>query len=431
MRRSQQRNDRPGHGLEMDTDDGLWKKRGKIWIPHSDLELQLEIMITSHCGTVVHRGREANLSILLEDFWWPNIKMDTEALVHDCLHCIITRAGDKVPRPLGHDLHGDTRNEVVHIDLLYMGQSSSRKVYILLIRDDLSGYVWLWPISEANAECAADALCVWLGVFGCMDWLVTDQGSYFKNLLIKSLTEETKVHHHFTTAYCPWANGSVERICREVLRSCKELLGEWKLSSQNSPSVTEAIQSVLNHAPLKRLGLRDAEVPGLFRTPLQVFMGHKPDRPLLCAFPIGEYPEAKTPDDVLAKKTISIDELQAVMNSMHRDVSESATGLRKRQVDSHNRRTKVQKAQFHVGSFVLVRRTRPRGHKLKYVWRRPRRVTEIKSEWFCVVENILNSKQEALHTRGVCTTIGQIWMVSTFPLRSSRPSTTPKHSTRW
>ena len=145
------------------------------------------------------------------------MKKDVDALVRDCLHCIVTRTGEKVPRPLGHAMHGDSPNEVVHLDFLYMGRSSSEKVYVLLIRDDLSGYVWLWPTEEANAACAAEALCVWLGVFGCMDWIVSDQGSHFKNMLIKSLTEESRVHHHFTTAYCPWSNGSVERICREVL----------------------------------------------------------------------------------------------------------------------------------------------------------------------------------------------------------------------
>ena len=84
---------------------------------------------------------------------------------------------------------------------------------------------------------------------------------------------------------------------------------------------------------------------------------------------------------------------------MHTDVNESATSALKKQVDTHNRRTKVQKAHFEIGDFVLVRRTRPGGHKLTFSWCGPRRVTEIKSEWVCVVQNILNGKKAAIHTR--------------------------------
>ena len=399
IRHSQQEHDRPSQNLELDAHDGLWKHDGRIWIPQDDLELQLKVMVTSHCGTIGHRGKDATLSILSEDFWWPSVRKDVDALVRDCFHCILTRAGERIPGPLGHAMHGDAPNEVVHMDFLYMGRSSSGKAYTLLIRDYLSGYVWLWPTEEANAACAAEALCVWLGAFGSMDWIVSDQGSHFKNMLIKSLTEEVRVHHHFTTAYCPWANGSVERICREVLRSCKALLSEWHLAAQDWPSITEAVQSVLNHAPLKRLGLRNSNCPGVYRTPLEVFTGHKPVRPLLRALPIGSYPNAKTQDEITARQVINIKELQTAMEQMHRDVGERATKLRKRQVDAHNSRTNVRKAQFHVGDFVLVRRARPEAHKLQFLWCGPRRVKDVKSEWVYEVENILTGKREVVHAR--------------------------------
>ena len=100
---------------------------------------------------------------------------DIDALVRSCLHCIVTRAGEIVPpRPLGLALHGIRPNEVVHMDFLYMGAGKEGKRYILLIRDDHSSYVWLWPTEAANADTAADALCVWLGVFGGMERLVSD-----------------------------------------------------------------------------------------------------------------------------------------------------------------------------------------------------------------------------------------------------------------
>lgn len=192
-------------------------------------------------------------------------------LIRGCLHCIITRAGEVVPRPIGQAIHAASANEVIHVDYLYIGIGTQGKNYILIIRDDLSSYVWLWPTTDCTAESAVEAMCQWICVFGGIEWLVSDQGSHFKNHLLRALTDELQVSHHFTTAYSPWANGSVERVCREVLRACRALLSEWRMVAKEWPSVTEAVQNVLNHSPFKRLGPRDSSQPDVYRTPIEVF----------------------------------------------------------------------------------------------------------------------------------------------------------------
>ncbi len=116
------------------------------------------------------------------------MEKDVDQLVRGCFHCIVSRSGGIIPRPLAHGLHGERPNEVLHADFLYMGPGIEGKKYILIIRDDLSSYVWLWPTDSATSEAAADAITVWLGCFGSMEWLVTDQGSHFKNDLIRALT---------------------------------------------------------------------------------------------------------------------------------------------------------------------------------------------------------------------------------------------------
>jgi len=206
------------------------------------VELQLKVLVCSHCGSIGHRGRDATRSIVKESFWWSSMDADVEQVVRGCYHCIVTRSGEVVPRPLGHALHGERPNEVLHMDFLFMGSGIEGKNYLLIMRDDLSSYIWLWPTEDCTAASAAEALCVWIGVFGAMTWLISDQGSHFKNNLIKELVSELRTKHHFTTAYSPWANGSVERICREVLRATKALISEWKLSPKEWPAVTEAVQ---------------------------------------------------------------------------------------------------------------------------------------------------------------------------------------------
>lgn len=386
-------------GALLDKADGLWKKGNLIWIPQEDLELHLKIIVFSHCGTVGHRGMDATKSIILERFWWPTVEKDVEKLVRGCYHCITTRTGEVVPRPLGHAIHGEHANEVVHIDVLYMGQGVDGKKYVLIIRDDLSPYIWIWPTSDTTAESAAEALCVWVGVFGGMEWLVSDQGSHFKNELIRNLTEELRAKHHFTTAYSPWANGSVERVCHEVLRACKALLSEWKLSAKDWPTVTEAVQAVINQAPLRKLGLRSSSVPGVYRTPMEVFTGHRPSRPLIRALPVSQYRSATTADDLRARVLVGIEEIQEALVDMHREVVGIASASRKRHVAKHNQRTNVQHANFVEGDFVLVRRAQPGVHKVRFVWRGPRRVTQVRSEWVYEVQNLITDKREIVHAR--------------------------------
>ena len=101
------------------------------------------------------------------------------------------------------------------MDYLYMGSSNDNYQYVLILRDDLYSYVWLWPSEKATSDTAEQAISRWVACFETMVWCVSDQGSYFKIQLLASLQKEFKVKNHYTTAYYPWVNGSVERICRQ------------------------------------------------------------------------------------------------------------------------------------------------------------------------------------------------------------------------
>ena len=167
-----------------------------------------------------------------------------------------------------------------------MGPGIDGVKYIFIVRDDHSSYVWLFSTVPGTSEEASQALKNWIGAFGAIDWLLSDQSAHFKNKLMADLVTEFHAHHHFTTAYSPWANGTVERIFRECLCACEALCSEWRLSVKEWPAVVESIKGLLNHAPLKLLGLQDSETPRVFRTPLEVFTGNIPVRPLMRAFPL-------------------------------------------------------------------------------------------------------------------------------------------------
>lgn len=117
-----------------------------------------------------------------------------DELVCGCLHFIVIRTGDNIFRPLGSALQGDSPNEVVYISFWYIGASNGPKKFILIIRDDLFGYVWFWQSSAANRKESVHEKSTWISAFGVSIWLASNQGTHFKDSLIQRLTTKLKVH---------------------------------------------------------------------------------------------------------------------------------------------------------------------------------------------------------------------------------------------
>jgi hypothetical protein len=85
------------------------------------------------------------------------------------------------------------------------------------------------------------------------------------------IQKQLGTNHHFTTAYNPWANGTVEAVCKKTIRAARDMLSELHLAPQEWPCVLPAIQAALNNSPtFLRAG----------QTPLTAFTGHARDTPL-------------------------------------------------------------------------------------------------------------------------------------------------------
>lgn len=182
-----------------------------------------------------------------------------------------------------------------------------------------------------------------------------------------------------------------------MLRACKALLSEWRLAPKDWPAVLEAVQAILNHSPLRRLGLSRGKGPG-YRTPSDVFTGQASSRPLIRALPPSVYGVERSMDAIRARQLVTIDTLQSAVECMHKEVNAAVSKNRERSVAAHNRRTNVRSVQFEIGDFVLVRQHK-RGHKLSFVWKGPCRVKAAKSAAVYNVEDLLTGKISVVHYR--------------------------------
>jgi hypothetical protein len=85
-------------------------------------------------------------------------------------------------------------------------------VYILVVKDFKTQFVWLFPLRDKEAEGIADILvseifCQW----GAPEMLVSDRGREFTNRLNKRISRLFRVNRISTTPYNPRANGLVKQ----------------------------------------------------------------------------------------------------------------------------------------------------------------------------------------------------------------------------
>lgn len=198
----------------------------------------------------------------------------------EMMFCLLSMTGNKIPRPLATTTDGTRLNRVQHFDYLETGYGKDKMQYTLPLKDNFSGYCWIEPTEAANFECAAYTLARWSRrfTFTSPEVWISDRGSHFINATLKTMAEEYKILHKLTPAYSPWSNGTVERMNKDVIAAFRAMIAEAKLAPEDWPDITRPVQTVLNKAPLERLG-RNAD--GSARTPLQVMTGIKPRRILV------------------------------------------------------------------------------------------------------------------------------------------------------
>ena len=383
------------------SDKGIINADSVFWLPSRSCHpwgdsklrlLKLRILIAAHTGIGGHRGPNITRAAVKAHFSWSKMNNDIDSFVNSCLHCKCTEPAKTVPRPLGSALHAALPNKLLHFDYLYMSPGEDEYLYVLILKDDHSGYCWFVPTKEANAATTATSLINWFSTFGVVSTWVSDQGSHFKNELIRILRESYKTSHHFTLAYCPWSNGTVEVVCRELLRAVRALLSEFQLNQRCWPSVLPMAQSALNNSVLERLGNR---------TPQSVFTSLPASTPLAAITRLdGDVTKVYKLADIRAKQLLNAQRLHGALDAMHKDVAERSNRKRQAAVASHNRKTGVRPINFDVGDFVLKGLLqRERGRKPSLHWNGPFRVVECRSNYIFLIEDLLLGKKEEVHGR--------------------------------
>jgi Integrase core domain len=221
-----------------------------------------------------------------------------------------------VPRPLGPQLNATKPNDILHLDFLCIRLSRVGKYqYLVLLKDDLSGYLWPVPYRTADSAATVDALMRWFAVLGVVLIWKSDIGSHFKNEVVQRVQEQSKAKHHLTTENCPWSNGTIESTCEQVIRAFHAVISELRMYASKWPEVVNMVQSVLNNSLSTRLNRK---------TPMQVFTGHAKNTPIALILKDNVFVKASL-DFIKAQKLMEVEKLSKAMTEIHSQVAEKAT----------------------------------------------------------------------------------------------------------
>jgi hypothetical protein len=250
-----------------------------------------------------------------------------------------------MPRPYGEAIHATKPNMLLHFDYLYIGLGDKNLVYLLIIKDDASGYVWLCPHETADAASTVESLVHWFSTFTICGTWCSDQGSHFKNRVVAGVSKALGTQHTFTVAYSPWSNGTVEVVCREVLRALRALISELHLQFKHWPSVVPILQSMLNNQPADRL-------KGM--APVTAMTALPASTPLLSITSPLPGVEVLTMDQIVAERAANLKAIQDSLDNMHRATAEGAEYKRRKRRSNKNAATAATLPNFALGDFVLV-----------------------------------------------------------------------------
>ncbi|CAN0274200.1 unnamed protein product, partial [Scytosiphon promiscuus] len=368
-------------------DDGVFvvSSTGALWIPDDANELQLRLLVCAHCGEAGHRGREATMERLRPACYWTGMEKDVATFVTDCLNCVDSRGGGKMPRPFGETTHGTEVNSCLHFDFLYIGTDDDDTKYILVLKEDITGFVMLEPASAADAANAAAGLQRWCTTLGVPSVLVSDTATHFKNHLLAKFTTLLGVDHRFTVANSPWTNGTVENVMKEVLRVLKALLVEYRSAVTDWEHFVPMVQWALNSSYRARVG----------SSPYKAWFGRSPTT--LLASLVRDQQEVVdviplTDDNVRAM----VEHLAIAVDAMHKRVTHRVQAVR---AAGRRRESKGNLPNFAVGDYVLMARVRSPGKnsKMMSTWTGPWRVTNAPSPHVYQVQDIVSGKVTTAH----------------------------------
>lgn len=178
-----------------------------------DEKKKKEIIRRAHSlPTGGHFGIEKMYKTLKLNFYWPNMIEDVKQCVKACELCQ-KKKHSRVPKtPMTITDTAESTFDKIYMDLVGpLPESHSGNKYVLTLQDDLSKFLWCYPIPDKSANVVARALVEKFFLpYHFPKFLVSDCGLEFVNKVQKSVCGLLKIEQITSAPYHHQSIGSLE-----------------------------------------------------------------------------------------------------------------------------------------------------------------------------------------------------------------------------
>jgi transposase InsO family protein len=276
---------------------------------------------------------------------------------------------------------------------------------VLVIVDDFSSYIVLYPCDSPTAANTVKGLLKWFSFFGVVLLWGSDRGSHFLNQAMTQMRQLLRADHHFVVPYAPFANGLAERGVKGITNIFATLLSEFRLEPADWPQLADVVQAAHNTTKSPSRGM----------SPLELHTGIQPVHPLDAVVHFHrDHPLGVLAQPLSSERLQQLGlELQAALREKHEAVSKHLTILRararKRHEEmmkgplgaQHRRETAISAALNYDGLFCpgvyVVVATVSAHSKLRGVWQGPFQVLAEVSTHVYTVRHLVTRKESEVH----------------------------------
>jgi Integrase core domain len=131
--------------------------------------------------------------------------------------------------------------------------------YILVIIDNFSRYITLWPRPDATAETAAKAIIQHIAHYGTPIEIQTDGGPEFYGALVRELISITGIEQFKNAPYSHEENGIVERSIQTLQKHLRAMIFDFEFPTRWSEFVP-LVQRIMNSSFHSAIGCAPASL---------------------------------------------------------------------------------------------------------------------------------------------------------------------------